>query len=153
MKKKRPGRKQKKAMKAFDAQVRNSISRIRAAGYSLDEKAMRQQYEKICSTAGDIVEEVHNKPDVLNSVQATIPKYLDTILLLSHKYKKLRALPEKNEDVSTLLFKCEQAVTEVLVFLEGVQTRLMSDELLDLDIQLSVLESELEIDKLQEDYF
>jgi len=150
--KRRISRKQRKEIAEFDSQVRNSISRIRAVSYSLENKALRQQFESIGSTAGDILDLVHDKPVLLNSVQLNLVKYLETLRQLSVKYQKLADLPQKNKDVAELLKKSEKAITEIQRFLEGVQTRLMSDDLMDLDIQLSVLENELEMDKLQ-DYF
>ena len=131
-------------------EARATIAGMRVTAGGLAEARMRGRVLALCDTAERIVGELQRRPGDIAQARRFLIYYLDAARHIVARYAQLGAHGESSVTLRTTLERVEPA----LDLLSGAFTRqldvLLSDDALDLDAELSLLEKTVKMEGLFE---
>ncbi|MBD3306869.1 hypothetical protein GF339_10610 [candidate division KSB3 bacterium] len=124
------------------------LAQIRALREEIPNRHMRQKITSICRIAEKIFDTVKKNPEDVRSAQQFSAYYLETTLKIISRYRELSEHKAYSAEVQTALTKVEKMIDDVQGMFERQLSRLLRDDVLDLDTELTVLEETIELDTL-----
>lgn len=119
-------------IRSFSAGIRNS---------NLDNKI-----QSICIITGKICDSIRNDPRDLVPAKKFLGYYLDTTLKLLEKYTHMQRMDVVTPDCKTRLAKIEETIGLLQEAFEQQLMRLMENDYIDVDAEISVLKSTLKME-------
>lgn len=111
---------------------------------------IRDDLNAIEMTTVKIFEEIKRDPPDLKRAQQFLSYYLDATLRILSKYAELRKHGVNNSEISDSLEHVEKVFSSLRTGFDTQFSRLLSNDVSDLDVELSLLESTLKMEGLCE---
>jgi 5-bromo-4-chloroindolyl phosphate hydrolysis protein len=129
------------------AETRAKAARVREQGDKVHRPAMQAQIGKICQVTDYILSDFQSDPKDLKSAGFSLNYILDATVVILDKYASLTARGLSAEDPSLTRIERE-VLPQVEKSLRLLNENIQKDEMLDLDVAISVLKQTLELEGL-----
>ena len=129
------------------AETRGKAARVREQGDKVRRPAMQAQIGKICQVTDYILSDFQSDPKDLKSAGFSLNYILDATVVILDKYASLTARGLSAEDPSLTRIERE-VLPQVEKSLRLLNENIQKDEMLDLDVAISVLKQTLELEGL-----
>jgi len=126
----------------------NKVKEISAYGLRLPPGKIRNKIERICQIAEEILEAIEKNPQDFKAAKRFFSYYLETTLKIVKTYadlsKQAKAIPEAQETLQ----KAEAILDNIEKTFQKQLSRILEDDLLDLDAEISLLEKTIKMEGL-----
>ncbi|GGH11947.1 5-bromo-4-chloroindolyl phosphate hydrolysis family protein [Paenibacillus segetis] len=109
-------------------------------------------YEKIleiCDTSDRIFETLHSKPQSVKVIRQYFTYYLETTSKIIGKYVELKRQNIRDQEVEEIITRTESDLDLIAKLFQQNLKKLVSDDVLDLDVELDMLQSMLKSEGLK----
>ncbi len=110
-----------------------------------------EKVSSICTTVEKILAEVKRDPGDLQAARQFLSYYLDATINILNKYVKLSSQNVSDSGITTSLKRVETMLDTINKAFEKQLTRLLSNDVMDLDTELSLLEKTINMEGLGEE--
>jgi len=131
-------------LREADAKVR----RLRVVGRRMPTAALRQRVTKITNLADRIVLDLRQDPKDVRSARRFLDYYLDATLTVIQRYAELAQKGSMSPEVQPVLAKFDTLLDTIENTFEKQLNRLLRDDTLDLDTDISVLKQMMDSEGL-----
>lgn len=156
-----PSSKEKKGIEKKSSPVRrlvqkekreesSDLSHLKTLTTQIISTEMRKQLERIIILSEKMIEEEKNDSRDSSQLISFYNNYLPSTVTIVAKYIELSRKTNKSDAVHEALQKCEKSLTTIEQAFEKQLTNLLDNDILDLDVEVSVLEQSLQMDGLVE---
>ncbi len=126
------------AAKAVDEGMK-VIMRMRNQTRMVPNNDAAKKIQDICKVGVEIFEDVKKNPKDLKKIKTFTNYYLDSTEKIVNQYVELSAKREKTPEILSSIEKVEALLDQIKVTFDKQLTSLLADDLLNLDVELSVL--------------
>lgn len=119
---------------------KKKVRRIRDIAVRIQKKEIKEQVERICSTADAIFEDFKQDPADVKVARKFLSYYLDTTESILKKYVKLSNKNMETEDVKEALERVENVLDKIESTFKKQLEKLLENDVLNLDVEISLLE-------------
>jgi 5-bromo-4-chloroindolyl phosphate hydrolysis protein len=150
-----PSKKEEKAAELEDTlrvvlkEGEEKLKLMRSLGYQVKNNIMQLKINEMYDIGHQIFEIVKKDPKNVRSVQQFSSYYLDTTIKIIKKYIELSKHTSYSTEVKNAVEKVESTLNQVKRVFEKQLEHLVQDDVLDLDMEMSVLEETLELEGLE----
>ena len=148
MSKQKKTRKERQYFEDLEQHIRKTIGKIRAYNLKYDDKEMRASIETICQKAHTLSANLKKRPQHLYTIGTTLKRYIDAVCLVAEKYRTLES-HAGDDHADKMMEKTKITIKNIEKGFQSLEHKLTADDLLELDIQLEIVDSDLEIDGLK----
>lgn len=147
-----PGSVSPEELNAALSEGKRKLDAIRALGKALDRAppSVPAKIEGIGRTVDKILAEIQRDPDDLKRARQFLSYYLDSTITILEKYRTLTANPVKNEKIADSLARAEAMLDTIGGAFEKQLANLLSNDVMDLDAELALLENTINMEGLGE---
>ena len=131
---------------SFESKLRE----IKALNEAIDDPAVSQRIDRIGELTASIFRVVREKPEHAEEVRKFMNYYLPTTLKLLKSYSLMEKQSYQGENIQTSRKKIEDVLDTLITAFEQQQDRLFRTEAMDVDADISVLETMMASDGLLE---
>ena len=147
MNKRKSARKERQYFEDLEQYLRKTIGKIRAYNLKYDDKEMRTSIETICQKAYALSANLKKRPQHLYTIGTALKTYIDAVCMVAEKYSILES-HAGDEHADKMMEKTKTTIANIEKGFNSLERKLTADDLLELDIQLEIVDSDLEIDGL-----
>lgn len=144
----RMDRKSKKRITLFERTLRKKIGEIRALSLKIEKTQLRETCEEIYNKALSISMLARENPELIAEMEEQTGKYLEALRELLSKYMLLIRSASTSGESKELLEKIEKTLPDISTVFSKFEKKYNTSNIIDTDIQLSILKTELELDGL-----
>ncbi len=121
-----------------------------AGGSAPDQKtrSVPAKIDALCKTVSEILAEIRRDPDDLKRARQFLSYYLDSTITILEKYEKLTANPVRDDKIKTSIARVEAMLDTIDKAFEKQLANLLSNDVMDLDAELALLESTINMEGL-----
>lgn len=123
-------------------------ARLRAQGRRIGRRRVAVKVETIADVADRILADLRQDPKDIRSARRFLEYYLDATLLVVTRYVDLSDRATPSEDVQEVLGKFEGLLDAIQATFEKQHERLLRDDVLDLDTDITVLQQMMKMEGL-----
>ena len=128
---------------------REKVKKIFYYQYQIPKPEVKKQVETLCMTAEKIINEFQNDPKDIKSARRFIHYYLDATIKILDRYIDLTKQDVKSEEADKMITEVEQVMNSTLQEIYQKQyQKLMTDDVLDLDVEIELLKKTLKMDDI-----
>ena len=128
--------------------IYDNLKEIDAVYSRLDYGNFSELTLKLKSVLGEIYDYVTENPGKLKSLREFTNYYLPTAVRFLKTYEELNAKSEKGKNILSTLAKIEDIITDITVVFKNVYDNLYSDEVMDINAEISVMRSVISEDDI-----
>lgn len=132
-------RSDRKYIKQNLREARRKLKQIRRFQFRLRSLVMWQRTSHLYKIARQIIQIVEREPHKFHQARSFFSAYLDSTLHVLDKYTFLMGQPVRNSEMKETLDKTEQMLDDITVALEQELMQVLSDDVMNLDIELETL--------------
>lgn len=129
-------------------EARNKQNQMQNEAFRITKPEIRQMVDGIASATGRIIDEVKRDPKDLRSAYQFFGYYLDASLKIIKRYVELAATPSPGEDVRAACARVEGELSTIKDAFEKQLVLLRENDMIDLDVELTVLKKTIEMEGL-----
>lgn len=133
-------------LEASLAEGRRKLNQIRALGRNIK----NERLERVCKTIEKILAEIRRDPADLKRARQFLSYYLDSTINILEKYEKLSAQDIGDPAIRASLSRVESMIDTINLAFEKQLSHLLSNDVMDLDTELSLLEKTIQMEGLGE---
>ncbi|BAU26372.1 5-bromo-4-chloroindolyl phosphate hydrolysis protein [Aneurinibacillus soli] len=119
--------------------ARRKLKQIRYFQFRLRSFVMWQKISHLYKLARQIIQIVEQQPHKFHQARSFFSAYLDSTLHVLDKYTFLMSQPIRNAEMKETLHKTEQMLGDITAALEQELMQVLSDDVMNLDIELETL--------------
>jgi 5-bromo-4-chloroindolyl phosphate hydrolysis protein len=127
-----------------DAQAR--VKKIRYLGSRIASRSVKGRADAICAAAEKIFDDIRKDPRDVKAAKKFLGYYLDTTASILEKYLDITDKGLQTPEVNQRLHKSEEALEMIRVAFEKQLSRLIENDIIDLDSEISVLQNTLKME-------
>ena len=124
----------------------NVIERIRALNDAIDDPDVSAQIERIEALTASILDTVRQRPERADDARRFINYYLPVTLKLLESYRLMEKQSYQGQTIQASRTQIEAALKKLVFAIEQQQDRLFRSEAMDVDAEISVLETMMRSD-------
>ncbi|MBN2650882.1 MAG: 5-bromo-4-chloroindolyl phosphate hydrolysis family protein [Spirochaetales bacterium] len=139
------------SQKDYEEAMRDGMAKFQVIKdlYSSEkEPHIKEKISKIIDVVNRIFENFKKDPKDVKSAKSFLNYYLDTTINIIKKYRNLTSHGIQSQGISATLANVESLLDQISVAFEKQLENLLSDDVLDLNSELKVLEQALKMDGL-----
>jgi 5-bromo-4-chloroindolyl phosphate hydrolysis protein len=110
---------------------------------------IRDKAIKVCDVIYRIIEDLKQDPNDVKTARQFLSYYLDSILKIFQKYLDITSHRAKGQDVEAVIEKINDTLTSLYHALEKQLSKLLENDILDLDSELDLLKNTLKSQGLE----
>ncbi|MCP4134410.1 MAG: hypothetical protein GY754_25785 [bacterium] len=137
-----------KTLRSIISKGKRRVAKMQKIASSIEEKSVRQKIDNICETVEKIFEDFKYDPKDVKAARQFLSYYLDTTIKIIEQYSVLSKQPTSADGQKTLA-KAEEMLGKIEEAFEKQLTKLYEDDFLDLDTEMTVLDSAIKFDGLR----
>lgn len=107
---------------------------------------VKTKIRKICDISNQILNQIKKNPKCLNSAKRFLNYYLDAVNNILQKYVDLSIQKVKSDDMKESLAKVEELLDTIIASFEKQMGKLLENDVIDLDAEISLLENTIKAD-------
>lgn len=127
---------------------RKKVNLMRKYCLEINRAEVRKKVERICMVADNIFDDFGNDPKDIKAARKFLSYYLDAAINIIGKYTELSSKRVISEDVENSLSKVEEMLETLGDTFERQLKKLLEDDILDLDTEISLLEKTIKSEGL-----
>ncbi|MGE5417152.1 MAG: 5-bromo-4-chloroindolyl phosphate hydrolysis family protein [Acidobacteriota bacterium] len=131
------------------AEAHKKLQDIHACGRRIPDTAVRQKVEAICGVADKIFEDLRNDPRDIQPAKKFLTYYLDATANILDKYLEISSKGLNGPEVTQRMAKVSQLLDTIRIAFENQLTKLLDNDFLDLDAEMSLLENTIKSEGLR----
>ncbi len=112
-------------------------------------KEVKEKINEINVIVGKIISDIKKDPKDVKPAKQFLNYYLDTTILILNRYIDISSQDMKSKKINETLVKVENLLDTIKVAFEKQLEKLYSDDLLNLDAEIKVLEQTFKVEGLQ----
>lgn len=112
------------------------------------QKSIGAKIDSIAATVSDILAEIRRDPDDLKRARQFLAYYLDSTIAILEKYEKLSANDAGDPKIRASIERVETTLDTIGKAFEKQHANLLSNDVMDLDAELSLLENTINMEGL-----
>jgi 5-bromo-4-chloroindolyl phosphate hydrolysis protein len=120
------------------------VARIRSLGRELSDRRVGAKIEAICALADKIYDDLKEDPKDLRIAKRFTDYYLDATVLVTERYADLSPRENKSPELRQVLAKFDDLLDTILFTFDKQYQRLLRDDVLNLDTEITVLKQIME---------
>jgi 5-bromo-4-chloroindolyl phosphate hydrolysis protein len=124
------------------------LSEIQRLEKQVRKASVTSQIRDIEGIIRKILAKIEHDPDSLKQAHQFLAYYLDSTINILEKYVELSAQDVEDADIKTSLAKVETMLETIRAAFEKQLARLLSDDAMDLDVELATLEQTIKMEGL-----
>ena len=128
-----------------------SLAALRKAAKAITDKAAGAKVAEIAKLVERILDDIRKDPKDLRNARQFLGYYLDATIKIVERYVELSAQGLKDRSVQASLRKVEGMLETIRAAFEKQLAMLLSDDVLDLDTEIGLLEKTIRMEGLGED--
>lgn len=132
------------------AEGKRKLGEIRSFEKEIKSAPITVKLQSICLIVEKILAEVTRDPGDLKAARQFLTYYLDATITILNKYVKLSAQNVSDSAIQNSLNRVETMLDTINTAFEKQLTRLLSNDVMDLDTELSLLEKTINMEGLGE---
>lgn len=129
---------------------RRKLAIIDSYGKKIPDAATKAKVKAICESIERILAEIKRDPPDLKAARQFLSYYLDSTVTILDKYVTLSSQAVADPGIRESLGRVERALETINLAFGKQLARLLSNDLLDLDTELSLLEKTMEMEGLSD---
>jgi 5-bromo-4-chloroindolyl phosphate hydrolysis protein len=140
---------------AAEAEVKDSLAeghhkldQIRALGKNIKKPEMAKSLAEVCTIIEKILSTIADDPKKLNPAKQFLNYYLESTVKIMTMYAELAAKNVNDAAIQTALAKVEAMLGTIRDAFEKQLAKLLSGEVMDLDVELSLLQQTINMEGL-----
>lgn len=132
------------------ADGRKKLLEIEDHGKLIKNRAVNAKVDALCVTVRKILAEIKRDPEDLKIARQFLSYYLDATINILDKYVKLTSQNVTDAGISNSLKRVESMLDTIGAAFEKQLARLLNNDVMDLDTELSLLEKTIQMEGLGE---
>jgi 5-bromo-4-chloroindolyl phosphate hydrolysis protein len=124
------------------------LSKLRALAVKINDRGVKEKADRICGLTGQILDTIKNDPKDLKPARSFLNYYLDTAMRILSRYNELVLHQSPSKEVEEIIERVDRTLGTLEQAFEKQQERLLENDVLDLDTELTVLERTIEMEGL-----
>ena len=128
-----------------------SLTSLRKAAKAITDKTAAAKVAEIAKLVERILDDIRKDPKDLKNARQFLGYYLDATIKIVERYVELSAEGLKDQSVQASLRKVEGMLETIRAAFEKQLAMLLSDDVLDLDTELGLLEKTIRMEGLGDD--
>lgn len=104
----------------------------------------------LCETVAKILAEIRRDPDDLRRARQFLSYYLDSTIAILEKYETLAATPVRDDKIAASVARADAMLDTIGKAFEKQLANLLSNDVMDLDAELALLENTINMEGLGE---
>jgi len=129
-------------------EARAAVARTRAVSNTVTAVSIRGRALALCDTADRVVDELQHNPKRISETTRFLRVHLEAARAIISRYAGLAASGRSTAEIEKTLARVEPALDALYDAFTHRLDGLLSDEAIDLDVQLTVLEKTVQLDGL-----
>ncbi|TFG63735.1 MAG: hypothetical protein E4H36_04875 [Spirochaetales bacterium] len=129
------------------------LAKLRAYSAKIQHREIKDKTDSICNTTGKILDDIKKDPKDYRAARQFLNYYLDSTLKILKRYVEISSHGASSSDIQSVLKKVENTLTTIDSAFKKQLAKLMEDDVLDLDTEITVLKRTIEMEGLGEDEF
>ncbi len=127
---------------------KQKVNRMREYCLEIDRPKVRKKVERICIAADNIFDDFKKDPKDIKAARKFLSYYLDAAINIIGKYTELSSRRVVSQGVENSLAKVEEMLETLGDTFERQLHKLLEDDILDLDTEISLLEKTIKSEGL-----
>jgi 5-bromo-4-chloroindolyl phosphate hydrolysis protein len=127
---------------------RRKLDQIRALGKNIKKPEMAKSLAEVCTIIEKILSTIADDPKKLNPSKQFLNYYLESTVKIMTMYAELAAKNVNDAAIQTALAKVEAMLGTIRDAFEKQLAKLLSGEVMDLDVELSLLQQTINMEGL-----
>jgi 5-bromo-4-chloroindolyl phosphate hydrolysis protein len=125
---------------------RVQVANLRAIGQRITNPVVQFKVKQISDVADKILEDIKKDPGDLKAARPFLNYYLDSTVKILERYAELSAKKILDKDVQISLKRVEALLDSIRLAFHKQLAKLLENDMLDLDTEMSVLEKTIQLD-------
>lgn len=130
------------------AEAKSRQNQMQNEAFRITKPAVRQTIDGIAGATGRIIDEVRRDPKDLRSAYQFFGYYLEASLKIIKRYGELAVLPNPSDEEKAAISRVEGELETIRLAFEKQLTMLRENDMIDLDVELTVLKKTIEMEGL-----
>jgi len=126
----------------------SKLSEIKSLGKAIKQQNLKEKITKICEITEKILAEVKRDPSDLKRAKQFLNYYLDSTIKIVSTYVKLATTEVNDKSIKDYMVKIETMLDTLAQAFDKQLAMLLSNDVMDLDVELSLLESMIKSENL-----
>jgi len=127
------------------------LSKMRVLTIKINDREVKEKADRICGLTGQILDTIKNDPKDLKPARSFLNYYLDTAIRILTRYNELALYQTPTAEVEEVIEKVDHTLGTLEKAFEKQQERLLENDVLDLETELTVLERTVEMEGFGKD--
>ena len=127
---------------------RAQVQEIRRSAAAVPKADVRQKIEALCASAERIFDDLPKDPKDVPAARQFLTYYLDATGKIVRRYSELASVPAKSTQIKDTLAKVESSFDLIQLAFDRQLSRLLQDDVLDLDSEIALLEKTISMENL-----
>lgn len=128
------------------------LSKLRAYSAKIVHREIKIKTDSICDTTSKILEDIKQDPKDYKTARQFLNYYLDSTLKILQRYVEISGHGATSSEIQSVLKKVENTLSTIDSAFKKQLAKLMEDDVLDLDTEITVLKRTIEMEGLGEDF-
>lgn len=120
---------------------RIKLAKLRACSIRIEDREIKGRADKICDLTVKMLENIRKDPKDLKPARPFLNYYLDTAITIVTRYTEISVHPARSRESDELLSRVGRTLAALETAFEKQLTVLLDNDLMDLDTELTVLET------------
>lgn len=125
---------------------RRKLSKLRASTDRIQDRSIQIKAGNICVLTEKVLDTIEKDPKDLKPARSFLHYYLDTAMNILHRYNDIAGREVRSKDVEAVLRKVDRTLETLEQAFEMQLAKLMENDVMDLDTELTVLEKTIEME-------
>src|SRR5664279_4853561 len=134
-----------RTLKQGDAQIKQ----LQYYETQVSDPDVKEKLDKITGSVRDIFVIFKKDPKDIKHARQFLSYYLDTTIKIVQKYTALSAQNVNSQQIKSTLLKAENMLDSIAVAFEKQKEKLLSDDVMDLDVEIQTLEKTFNAEDLK----
>lgn len=127
------------------------LSRLRAYSSKIQHREIKLKADSICETTGKILADIRKDPKDYKNARQFLTYYLDATQKILQRYVEISTHGASSAEIQDVLRKVENTLSTIDAAFKKQLAKLMEDDVLDLDTEITVLKRTIEMEGLGEE--
>ena len=127
------------------------VAELKALSPRLSDGSVRARFDAIVAAAGSILEDLRKNPKDIRAARQFLTYYLETTIKIVTRYADLAEKKLDSADIQESLRKVEAMLDMIRAAFEKQHARLLEDDVMDLDAEMSLLQQTIQMEGLGEE--
>ena len=136
----------KEVHEAALAEGKEKLSKLQASTDRIQDRSVQMKARNICLLTEKILDSIKKDPKDLKPARSFLNYYLDTAMNILRQYNDIAVQEVRSRDVEEVVKKVDRTLGTLEQAFEKQLAKLMENDVMDLDTELTVLEKTIEME-------